>query len=184
MLNNACNPGAKFESPNKVNHATIFPFRFTSNLRMLATLGNPMNRVIIALVVIFLSCLINAREINVTEEERESLMEGAKLGIYRSDGGMLGYVVRESREAPFKGSLLDKIGLKIGDIIIELNNLKINDPRSIRPVYETLKNDNSLRFVVLRSPSNMPLFINAELLVRANNEPNKSIQLNADASVD
>lgn len=110
-------------------------------------------------LTLFISQAIFAKTIAVSPQEREFISKGAKLSIHAKNGEMAGYRLRKSKDEPFDGSLYDKMGLRIGDVIMEINEILIDSPQDIRPVYWALRNDSKLIFKIIRKGEEKPLEI-------------------------
>lgn len=75
-----------------------------------------------------------------------SINDVIRFSVYREDGKMLGYRVRPGRER----ELFDQVGLKMNDIVTSVNGIRVDDPKQIRMVYQSLKTATSAQLEVMR----------------------------------
>lgn len=75
-----------------------------------------------------------------------SINDVIRFSVYREDGKMLGYRVRYGRER----ELFDQVGLKMNDIVTSVNGIRVDDPKQIRMVYQSLKTATSAQLEVMR----------------------------------
>ena len=77
------------------------------------------------------------------------------INEYRKNGKIIGFKVYNVK----RGSDFEKIGLKAGDIIIKVNNIKLNSIKSAFDIYNKVKNGSlsSINLIILRNNQEMEL---------------------------
>ena len=50
-----------------------------------------------------------------------------------------------------RGSLLEKVGLKVGDLVVEINQVKLNSPEKALQVFQQVREANNITLGLIRN---------------------------------
>ena len=50
-----------------------------------------------------------------------------------------------------KGSLLEKIGLRVGDLVVEINQVKLNSPEKALQIFQQVREANNITLSLMRN---------------------------------
>jgi len=75
-----------------------------------------------------------------------SIMQDALIKPYFRRGMVEGFKITRIRN----GSLYSQLGLKNGDVLVAINNEKLDDPRKLLTLYDRFKNLNEIKLKIKR----------------------------------
>ncbi len=113
--------------------------------------------------------LLNIKNLKVSESDDNVVSAGGDcIGISLQSHGVVvvgsNYIItKDGNENPFKDS-----GLKVGDVIIEINKKKINNIKDINAILETYKSNEFLTLTILRKSEELSLKIKPALDIQTN----------------
>ena len=76
-----------------------------------------------------------------------SLLQTARMIPQVDNGKTVGFKLVEMG----KGSLLEKIGLKVGDLIVEINQVKLNSPEKALQIFQQVREANNITLGLMRN---------------------------------
>ena len=76
-----------------------------------------------------------------------SLLQSARMVPELDNGRTIGFKLVEMR----KGSLLEKIGLRVGDLIVEINQVPLNSPEKALQIFQQLREANNISLGLIRN---------------------------------
>lgn len=76
-----------------------------------------------------------------------SLLQTARVVPELKDGQTVGFKLVEME----KGSLLEKIGLKVGDLIVEINQVELNSPEKALQIFQQVREANNISLGLIRN---------------------------------
>ena len=50
-----------------------------------------------------------------------------------------------------KGSLLEQIGLRVGDLVVEINHVKLNSPEKALQIFQQIREANNISLGLMRN---------------------------------
>lgn len=88
----------------------------------------------------------------------KSISDVVRFSVHREDGQMVGYKVRPGRDQ----ALFEQVGLKAGDVVVNVNGRAMNDPRQLREVYQELKTATEANLGVRRGDEELQITIRVD----------------------
>ena len=76
-----------------------------------------------------------------------SLLQTARMIPQMKNGKTVGFKLVELE----KGSLLEQIGLKVGDLVVEINHVKLNSPEKALQIFQQLREANNISLGLMRN---------------------------------
>lgn len=76
-----------------------------------------------------------------------SLLQSARMIPQVNNGKTVGFKLVELN----KGSLLEKIGLRVGDLIVEINQVKLNSPEKALQIFQQVREANNITLGLMRN---------------------------------
>jgi general secretion pathway protein C len=76
-----------------------------------------------------------------------SLLQTARMVPQVKNGQTIGFKLLEME----KGSLLEQIGLKVGDLIVEINQVKLNSPEKALQIFQQVREANNITLGLIRN---------------------------------
>lgn len=76
-----------------------------------------------------------------------SLLQTARVIPEVKNGNTIGFKLVELQ----RGSLLEKIGLKVGDLIVEINQVKLNSPEKALQIFQQVREANNISLGLMRN---------------------------------
>ncbi|MCW9050119.1 MAG: PDZ domain-containing protein, partial [Deltaproteobacteria bacterium] len=76
-----------------------------------------------------------------------SLLQSARMIPELDNGKTVGFKLVEIE----KGSLLEKIGLRVGDLIVEINQVELNSPEKALQIFQQLREANNISLGLMRN---------------------------------
>ena len=76
-----------------------------------------------------------------------SLLQTARMIPQIKNGKTVGFKLVELK----KGSLLEKIGLRVGDLVVEINQVKLNSPEKALQIFQQLREANNISLGLMRN---------------------------------
>lgn len=76
-----------------------------------------------------------------------SLLQTARVVPEMKNGSTIGFKLVELQ----RGSLLEKIGLKVGDLIVEINQVELNSPEKALQIFQQLREANNISLGLIRN---------------------------------
>jgi general secretion pathway protein C len=76
-----------------------------------------------------------------------SLLQTARMVPQVKNGKTTGFKLVELE----KGSLLEQIGLKVGDLVVEINQVKLNSPEKALQIFQQLREANNITLGLIRN---------------------------------
>ena len=76
-----------------------------------------------------------------------SLLQTARMVPQLKNGETVGFKLLEMK----KGSLLDKIGLRVGDLVVEINQVKLNSPEKALQIFQQVREANNISLGLVRN---------------------------------
>ena len=76
-----------------------------------------------------------------------SLLQTARMIPQVENGRTIGFKLVEME----KGSLLEQIGLRVGDLIVEINQVKLNSPEKALQIFQQLREANNITLGLMRN---------------------------------
>ncbi len=76
-----------------------------------------------------------------------SLLQTARMIPQMKNGKTVGFKLVELE----KGSLLEQIGLRVGDLVVEINHVKLNSPEKALQIFQQLREANNISLGLMRN---------------------------------
>jgi len=76
-----------------------------------------------------------------------SLLQTARMVPQVKNGRTIGFKLVELE----KGSLLEQIGLKVGDLVVEINQVKLNSPEKALQIFQQVREANNITLGLIRN---------------------------------
>lgn len=88
----------------------------------------------------------------------KSIGDVVRFSVHRENGAMVGYRVRPGRDR----ELFEQVGLKTNDVVTTVNGIRMDDPKQLKAVYQSLKTATSADLGVLRNGEELSINISVE----------------------
>ncbi|MBX2858382.1 MAG: type II secretion system protein GspC [Cellvibrionaceae bacterium] len=92
------------------------------------------------------------------EQMPKSIGDVVRFSVHRENGAMVGYRVRPGRDR----ELFEQVGLKTNDVVTTVNGIRMDDPKQLKAVYQSLKTATSADLGVLRNGEELSINISVE----------------------
>ena len=80
-------------------------------------------------------------------ENLNSLLQTARVVPELENGNTIGFRLVEMK----KGSLLDQIGLRVGDLLVEINQVELNSPEKALQIFQQVREANNITVGLIRN---------------------------------
>lgn len=90
--------------------------------------------------------ILDRREVVAATEDLSKLLTQARAVPYQVAGKLEGYRI----EFVVPQSFFDKVGLRVGDVLQQVNGIELKDPAMMLALFQQVKNERTVRLDVLR----------------------------------
>ncbi len=98
---------------------------------------------------------LNRSEISDVLKDPSAVLKDALFKPYHQDGQVAGYKVRNIK----RDSILRKVGLRSGDVIMRINGTEVDTPKKLLDAYSGLDKANSVTLETLRRGQPLSVFV-------------------------